>query len=106
MSNLLLELKAKKGSKKVIERLDSFGHCISYAGVNAVETKLAMDESKRSQKNTTYVLSVITPSTFVIFIWDNFDHNCESIFGDTLIVRTILLFNVKKFLATLEWIYT
>ena len=35
-------------------------------------------------KNTTYAPSVITPSTFVIFIWDNCDHNCESIFGDTL----------------------
>ena len=35
-------------------------------------------------KNTTYAPSVITPSTFVIFIWDNCDHYCESISGDTL----------------------
>ena len=49
--------------------------------MNAIETKLAIDESKRSQNNATYV---ITPSTFVTFIWDNCDYNCESIFGDTL----------------------
>ena len=52
--------------------------------MNAVETNLAMDESKRSQKNTTCVPSVITPSTFVTFIWDNCGDNCESIFGDKL----------------------
>ena len=52
--------------------------------MNAAETKSAMDESKRYQKNATYVPSVITPSTFVTFIWDNCDHNCESIFDDTL----------------------
>ena len=52
--------------------------------MNAAETKSAMDESKRYQKNTTYVSSVITLSTFVTFIWDNCDHNCELIFDDTL----------------------
>ena len=45
---LALGVKRKTGSKKVIEWLHSFGHCISYAEVNAVETKLAMD-------TTTYV---------------------------------------------------
>ena len=81
---LALGVKRKTGSKKVIEWLNRFGHCISYAEVNAVETKSTMDESKRYQKNTTYVPSVIIPSTFVTFIWDNCDHNCESIFSDTL----------------------
>ena len=56
--------------------------------MNAVETKLAMDESKdetkRYQSNAAYVPSDITPSTFVTFIWDNCNHNCASIFGDTL----------------------
>ena len=81
---LALGVKRKTGSKKVIEWLNRFGHCISYAEVNAAETKSTMDESKRYQKNTTYVPSVITPSTFVTFIWDNCDHNCELIFDDTL----------------------
>ena len=71
----------KSGSKEVIEWLNRF---ISYDEVNAVETKLAMDESKRSQNNAAYVPSVITPSTFVAFIWDNCDDNYESIIGDTL----------------------
>ena len=50
-----LRVKRKTGSKKVIEWPNRLGHFISYAEVNAVETKLAMDESKRSQKNAVYV---------------------------------------------------
>ena len=102
MSNLLLELNAKQIQRRVIEWLNRFGHCISYAEVNAVETKLAMDESKRSQKNTTYVPSVIAPLTFVTFIWDNCYHNRESIFGDTLHCTNGIIVPRKKFLATLE----
>ena len=64
--------------------LNRFGHCISHPEVNAVETKLAMDESKRSQSKAASILSVITLSTLVTFIWDNCDHDCELIFGDTL----------------------
>ena len=82
--HLALGVKCKTGSKKVIEWLNHLGHCISYAEVNAVKTKLAMDESKQSQNNAAYVPSVITPLTFVTFIWDNCDHICESIFGDML----------------------
>ena len=99
---LALGVKRKTDSKKVIEWLNRFGHCISYAEVNAVESKLAMDESKRSQKNTTYVPSVVTRSTFVTFIWDNCDHNCESIFGDTLHCTNGIIVPRKKFRAILE----
>ena len=60
---LALGVKRKSGSKEVIEWLNRF---ISYNEVNAVETKLAVDESKRSQNNAAYVSSVITPSTFDI----------------------------------------
>ena len=53
-------------------------------------------------KNTTYAPSVITPSTFVIFIWDNCGHNRESIFGDTLHCTNGIIVQRKEILATVE----
>ena len=56
---------------------------ISYDELNALETKLA-EEQVNNQTNTSLVPTLIQPSVFVTFYFDNCDHNMESIYNATL----------------------
>ena len=61
-------VKRKPDSKKIIEWLNRFDHCISYPKVNAAKNKLAMDESYRSRDRTVYIpISYYTVNS----IWNN-----------------------------------
>ena len=80
---LAIATKRKTASISVIRWLNRFGHIISYDEVSAVETKLAEDQI-RNVNIRKYVPNSIQPSTFVTFVYDNCDHNAESIYNITL----------------------
>ena len=71
-------IKRTTGSRKVIQWLNRFGHSISYKEINIVETHLA-EEQTRIQDDRPYVPNNIQPHTMVTFVYDNCDHNTESI---------------------------
>ena len=56
------------------------GHSISYDEVNAVETSFAEDHI-HNQLLHSYVPNNVQPSVFVTFVYDNCDHNPETLSG-------------------------
>lgn len=80
---LAVAVKRRTGSVSVIRWLNRFGHIISYDEVNALETKLAEDQVCNEDFRN-YIPNNIQPSTFVTFVYDNCDHNAESIYNKTL----------------------
>ena len=72
--------KRKTGSKMMIQCLNRLGHSVSYSEVNKFETSIAERESQHINMQS-YLPNNIQPSTFVTFIYDNCDHNPESITG-------------------------
>lgn len=76
-----VSIKRKTASVAVLRWLNRFGHSISYDEVNAIETKIARNQCKNIRK---YVPNNIQPSTFVTFVYDNCDHNAESIYNVTM----------------------
>ena len=72
--------KRKTGSKFLINCLNRLGHSMSYDEVNSVETAFAVVQSK--EKNfQSYVPNNVQPSTFITFVYDNCDHNAETLHG-------------------------
>ena len=80
---LALSIKRSNGNKAVITWLNRYGHCISYTDVGLVETKFVDDQVQLCSSNG-YVPSVMQPSIPVTFVWDNEDHNPESVYGVSL----------------------
>ena len=78
-----LSVKRKTGSVNVIRWLNRFGHCISYDEINSTETKLA-EEQAHSKTARAYVPNNIRPGSLVTFVYDNCDHNAESIYNVTV----------------------
>lgn len=78
-----VSIKRKTGSRNVIEWLNRLGHSISYKEVNVIETFFA-EEQSNLQEPRKYLPNNIQPSTMVTFVYDNCDHNAESIYGFTL----------------------
>ena len=74
-----LSVKRKTGSVSVVRWLDHYGHCISYDEINATEIKLA-EEQVHMQIVRRYVPNNIQPGLPVTFVYDNCDHNAESIY--------------------------
>lgn len=75
--------KRKTGSKQMIECLNKLGHSISYYEVNRFETSLAEQESRHASL-TSFTPSNVQPSTFISFVYDNCDHNAETISGQVM----------------------
>ena len=75
-----ISIKRKTASVEVIRLLNHYGHSISYDEVNVLETRLAEDQVQH-QNLGNYIPNNIQPSTFVTFIYDNCDHNVESIYN-------------------------
>ena len=73
-------IKKKTSFKAVINWLCKFGHGMSYDDVLSLETYLAMEYSK-NQNHRSFTPSIIQPSQFITFIWDNNDINPESLKG-------------------------
>ena len=78
-----LSVKRKTGSVSVICWLNHYGHCISYDEIIATETKLA-EEQVHMQTARRYVPNNIQPGLPVTFVYDNCDHNAESIYNVTV----------------------
>ena len=76
-------VKRKTGSVSTLRWLNRFGHSISYDEINATETSLA-EEQLNNENARRYVPNNIQPGMFVTFIYDNCDHNAESIYNVTL----------------------
>ena len=70
----------KTGSKFLIDCLHRLGHSISYHEVNRIETFFA-ESQVNIDKDSIYVPNGIQPSTYVTFIYDNCNHNPESLSG-------------------------
>ena len=70
-------------------------HSISYKEINIVETHLA-EEQTRIQDDRTYVPNNIQPDTMVTFIYDNCDHNTESIQGSTMHATNGIVIQLKS----------
>ena len=79
-TQLGLILKRKTGSKQIINYVNRLGHCISYDEVNMIETAVA-DEQMKKQMYLSYVPNNVQPSVFVTFVYDNCDHNPETLSG-------------------------
>ena len=72
--------KRKTGSKLLLNCLNRLGHSISYDDVNNIETSFA--EAQANNKNhRSFVPNNVQPSTFVTFVYDNCDHNRETLSG-------------------------
>lgn len=76
-------IKRKTGSKQLITWTNKFSHGISYDEVLILETSLAVEHSQH-QVHRSFTPSIIQPSTFVTFVWDNNDINPESLKGITM----------------------
>ena len=76
-------LKRKSGSKELITCLNRLGHCISYCEVLRLETFIAETESKNCE-SPAYIPREIQPEKFVTYVYDNCDHNLESLNGLTM----------------------
>ena len=72
-------LKRKTGSKDMIRCLNRLGHCLSYCELLRIETYVAETESNRQYQ--LYIPNNVQPSQFVTFVFDNCDHNPESLKG-------------------------
>ena len=75
--------KRKTGSKLMVECLNKLGYSISYYEVNRFETFLAEQQSQNACLFS-YVPKNVQPSTFVTFVYDDCDHNPESLSGVTM----------------------
>jgi hypothetical protein len=76
-------IKRKTASVDVIRWLNRLGHVISYDEINSVETKIAEDQIRQVSIGA-YVPNNIQPGTIVTFVYDNCDHNIESIYNVTM----------------------
>ena len=66
-----------------IECLNKLGHSVSYYEVNRFEIFTAENESKNACLQN-YVPNNVQPSSFVTFVYDNCDHNPETINGEVV----------------------
>ena len=76
-------VKRKSGSVNLIPWLSHLRHTVSYDEINSIETKLAEDQANRREPRK-FVPNNIQPTVFVTFVYDNCDHNIESICNLTL----------------------
>ena len=62
----------------MINNLNRFGHSISYDEVNNIEMFFA-EMQANEQSHQSFFSNNIQPSTFITFVYDNCDHNPETI---------------------------
>ena len=75
---LSIVTKRKTGSKFMINSLNRFGYSISYDEVNNIETFFA-EMQANEQSHQSLVPNNIQPSTFITFVYADFDHSPETI---------------------------
>ena len=82
-TQLGLITKRKTGSNYLIKCLNRSGHCLNYDDVNKVETSFAEKQALRINTRS-FVPNNVQPSTFLTFVYDNCDHNPETLSGATM----------------------
>ena len=92
-----LSVKQKIGSVSVIRWLSRYGHCTSYDEINATETKLARDQvHMQTTRRYAPIPSSIRPGLPVTFVYDNCDHNAESIYNVTVYGTNGIVIQMNK----------
>ena len=92
---LSITTKRKTGSRLMLDSLNCFGHSISYDEVNNVETSFAK-LNVRNQSNRSFVPNNVEPSSFITFVYDNCDHNPETLSGASLHVTNGIIFQLSS----------
>ena len=69
-------MKSLTGSRKVIEILSRFGHCISYHAVEEIETELTFEANKEGLVTPHGI--ELSPFLGTGVAWDNFDRFVET----------------------------
>ncbi|MCG7875152.1 MAG: hypothetical protein N0C90_02335 [Candidatus Thiodiazotropha endolucinida] len=82
-----LGLKSLTGSRKVIENLNRFGHCLSYHTVEALETDLAMSVTEKNSATPDGLVQ--QPGLGMGIAWDNYDENSETLSGSGTLHDTV-----------------
>ena len=82
-----LGLKSMTGSKKIINILNKFGHCVSYNIAEELETELAMTVKDKGCVTPEGIMQMPGLSTAVA--WDNFDENTETLSGSGTLHDTV-----------------
>ncbi|XP_047132181.1 uncharacterized protein LOC124811086 [Hydra vulgaris] len=90
-----LSTKRKTGSKELIKWLNKLGHGISYDEVNYLETTLAQN-AIQNQNLKSFCPSVLQPSRFVTFVWDNNDINPETLNGTSMHVTNGIVIQLQN----------
>ena len=88
-------VKKKTKCKQIAEALNRLGHCISYYEINALETAYA-DSQVSHQLSRAYIPTGVQPSTFVTFVFDNCDHNLETLSGISIHCTNGIIIQMKK----------
>lgn len=87
-------IKRVTGSRLVIDCLNRFGHTISYHEINSLETAFA-EVQMQHQLVPSYVPPRVLPSKFVTFVYDNCDHNPESLSGTSMHVTNGIMIQLS-----------
>ena len=82
-TQLGLITKRKTGSKFLINCLNRLGHCLNYDDINKLETSFAEKQAIHVGTRS-FLPNNVQPSTFVTFVYDNCDHNPETLSGATM----------------------
>ena len=82
-TELGVSVKRKTGSRLLIECINRLGHTISYHEVNSLKTVFSGKHVKH-QLVRAYVPPAVQPSTSLTFVYDNCDHNSETLTGATM----------------------
>ena len=82
-----LGLKSMMGSKKLLEILNNFGHCVSYHIVETLETDLATTVNHEGEACPDGILKL--PNLVTGLAWDNYDENNETLSGAGTVHDTV-----------------
>ena len=93
--SLGLGIKSMTGSRKVLDILNHFGHCISYNVAEALETDMATTVVRRQIVAPDGIVQ--EPGLSTGTAWDNYDENTETYQGKGLYM-ILLAFATKMFL--------
>lgn len=94
-TQLGLFVKRITGSRQMIDCLNRLGHVISYHEVNSLETAFA-ELQIHNQLLQSYVPPPVVPSIFVTFVFDNCDHNPETLNGVSMHVTNGIIIQLKR----------
>ena len=85
--SLGLGIKSLTGSRKVIDLLNHFGHCINYHKVEEIETDLASNILQSNSSTPEGI--VMVPGCSLGLAWDNYDDITETLSGANTLHDTV-----------------